>query len=65
MTYRTAPMGFKWPAGMEERPLLQKVEGKVALFQDGSTCEVDAILLCTGRHPCPTFLMLTNSMTLG
>lgn len=47
-TYRTAAMGFKWPAGMEERPLLQRLEGRTAHFKDGSTAEVDAILMCTG-----------------
>lgn len=47
-TYRTAAMGFKWPEGMEERPLLQRLEGRTAHFKDGSTAEVDAILMCTG-----------------
>ncbi|MGA7267028.1 MAG: NAD(P)/FAD-dependent oxidoreductase [Aestuariivirga sp.] len=47
-TYRSKPMGFKWPKNFEERPLLQKVEGKTAYFKDGSTKEVDAIILCTG-----------------
>ncbi len=47
-TYRTKPMGFKWPKNFEERPLLQKVVGRTAHFKDGSTKEVDAIILCTG-----------------
>lgn len=59
MTYRTAAMGFDWPKGMEELPLLQKLDGNVATFQDGSTREVDAILLCTGeKHLArPLFLL--------
>jgi trimethylamine monooxygenase len=53
-SYRTAAMGFLWPDGMEERPLLQKLESKTAHFKDGSTAEVDAIILCTGyQHHFP------------
>lgn len=48
MTYRTAAMGFKWPSGMEERPLLQRFEGRTAHFSDGSAKDVDALILCTG-----------------
>ena len=53
-TYRSKPMGFKWPANFEERPLLQKLDGKTAHFKDGSTKEIDAIILCTGyQHHFP------------
>ena len=53
-TYRTKPMGFKWPERFEERPLLQKLEGKTAHFKDGTTKEVDAVVLCTGyQHHFP------------
>jgi trimethylamine monooxygenase len=48
VSHRTAPMGFKWPDNWREVPLLQKVEGNVATFKDGSTQNVDAIILCTG-----------------
>jgi trimethylamine monooxygenase len=47
-TYRSKPMGFKWPERFEERPLLQKLINKTAVFKDGSSKEVDAIILCTG-----------------
>jgi trimethylamine monooxygenase len=47
-TYRSRPMGFKWPKNFEERPLIQKIVNKTAHFKDGSTKEVDAIILCTG-----------------
>ncbi len=54
ITYRTNPMGFKWPEGIEEVPLLTKVEGKTAHFKDGSTREIDAMILCTGyQHSFP------------
>ncbi len=53
-TYRSKPMGFKWPSNFEERPLLQKLVNKTAHFKDGSTKEVDAIILCTGyQHHFP------------
>lgn len=47
-TYRTAPMGFKWPANWEEKPNLVKVSGKTCTFADGSTRDFDAIIMCTG-----------------
>ena len=47
-TYRTAPMGFKWPATMEERPLITKLDDRTVHFGDGSSKDVDAIILCTG-----------------
>ncbi len=46
--YRSAPMGFKWPANWEEKPALDRVEGNTAHFSDGSSKEIDAIILCTG-----------------
>lgn len=46
--YRSAPMGFNWPDNWEEKPALVKVEGNTAHFKDGSTKEIDAIILCTG-----------------
>ncbi|OQM76209.1 NAD(P)-binding domain-containing protein [Manganibacter manganicus] len=53
-SYRTAPMGFKWPDNWEEKPLLQKVDGNTATFKDGSTKKIDAIILCTGyKHHFP------------
>lgn len=54
ITYRNAPMGFGWPASIEEVPLLRKVEGKTAYFADGSSRDVDVIICCTGyRHHFP------------
>ena len=53
-SYRTRPMGFDWPAGFEERPLLERMSGKTAFFTDGSSRPVDAIVLCTGyQHHFP------------
>ncbi len=39
-TYRNAPMGFKWPKGIEERPLVQRFDETTAYFKDGSKAEV-------------------------
>jgi trimethylamine monooxygenase len=53
-SYRSAPMGFKWPDNWEEKPALVKVEDKTAHFADGSTKKIDAIILCTGyKHYFP------------
>ncbi|XP_022796803.1 flavin-containing monooxygenase FMO GS-OX3-like [Stylophora pistillata] len=46
--YKTRPMGFKWPPEITERPLLTKIESKTVHFRDGTTADVDAIILCTG-----------------
>ena len=48
VSYRTAPMGFHWPDNWKEVPLLTKVEGNTCHFKDGTTTDVDAIILCTG-----------------
>ncbi len=48
VSHRTAPMGYKWPENWKEVPLLQKVEKNTATFIDGSTVDVQAIILCTG-----------------
>ncbi|WP_085308071.1 NAD(P)-binding domain-containing protein [Planktotalea arctica] len=54
VSHRTAPMGYKWPDNWKEVPLLMKVEGHTAQFKDGSTADVDAVILCTGyKHHFP------------
>jgi len=53
-SWRSKPMGFKWPETITERPLLLEMDGKNAHFKDGSSAEVDAIILCTGyKHSYP------------
>ena len=47
-SYRTRPMGFKWPAGCEEKPLLTQLVGRTAHFHDGTTGDADVVILCTG-----------------
>ena len=41
-------MTWGWPDNFKTVPLLVKVDGKTCHFKDGSTAEVDAIILCTG-----------------
>ncbi|GAB2627201.1 NAD(P)/FAD-dependent oxidoreductase [Prescottella soli] len=61
-SYRSNPMGHDWPEGFSEVPLLTGIDGHTVRFQDGSTREVDAIVLCTGyRHHFP---FLPDELTL-
>ena len=48
ITWRTKPLGLKWPSQITEKPLLTKIDGQTVHFKDGSQAEVDAIVLCTG-----------------
>ena len=41
VTYRNSPMGFKWPKGIEERPLVQRFDETTAYFKDGTKAEVE------------------------
>src|SRR5690554_2641898 len=61
-SYRSAPMGYEWPEAFSEKPLLERVDGNTAHFIDGSSCDVDAIILCTGyQHHFP---FLPDELTL-
>lgn len=54
VAHRTAPMGYDWPESWQEVPALERVEGKTAYFKDGTSKQVDAIILCTGyKHHFP------------
>jgi trimethylamine monooxygenase len=48
VSHRTAPIGHNWPDNWKEVPILEKVDGNTCTFKDGSTKDVDAIILCTG-----------------
>lgn len=48
VSHRTAAMGYDWPDNWAEVPLLTRMDGKTAYFKDGSSREVDAVILCTG-----------------
>ncbi|WNG89074.1 NAD(P)/FAD-dependent oxidoreductase [Mycobacterium sp. ITM-2016-00317] len=71
ISYRNSPMGFGWPDGIAEVPALQHVDGRTAHFVDGTTRDVDAIILCTGyQHHFPFLdaelrLTTTNNLYPG
>lgn len=48
VSHRTAAMGYNWPDNWQEVPLLTSVSGNTCTFKDGTTKDVDAIILCTG-----------------
>ena len=48
VAHRTAPMGYAWPDNWKEVPRLERMEGRTAHFKDGTSKEVDAVILCTG-----------------
>jgi trimethylamine monooxygenase len=65
ISYRTRPMGFHWPKGVDERPLLQRVEdGRQVRFSDGSVKSFDAIVLCTGYLHSFPFLAASLELTM-
>ncbi|KAL4225631.1 hypothetical protein ACF0H5_016317 [Mactra antiquata] len=47
-SWRTKPMGFKWPKGIEEKPLVEKFDSNMVHFTDGTSAEVDTVIYCTG-----------------
>lgn len=47
-SFRSAPMGYDWPEGIEERPVVERFEGDVVFFADGTSKRVDAVIMCTG-----------------
>ena len=48
VSHRTAAMGYKWPDNWAEVPLLTHIDGTTAHFKDGTSKNVDAVILCTG-----------------
>ncbi|MEQ3708135.1 MAG: NAD(P)/FAD-dependent oxidoreductase [Tateyamaria sp.] len=54
VSHRTVAMGYDWPDNWSEVPLLTHVDGKTAHFKDGTSRDVDAVILCTGyQHHFP------------
>ena len=56
-------MGFKWPPGIEELPLLERLDGPTAHFVDGQQRDFDAVILCTGY--CHHFPFLADDLRLA
>jgi len=64
ISHRTKPIGYTtWPKEILEVPLLTNVDKNTCTFADGSDCQADAILLCTGylHH----FPFLSNELRLN
>lgn len=54
ISYRSNPIGMKWPKGIKEKPLVTHFEDNKAFFKDGTSEEFDAVILCTGyQHKFP------------
>ena len=54
ISYRSQPLGMDWPEGMKEVPLLEKFEGDLGYFSDGTSQRLDAVVMCTGyQHKFP------------
>jgi trimethylamine monooxygenase len=53
-SYRTKPMGYKWPDGCIEVCLVSRIENSCVHFIDKSYREFDSIIFCTGyKHHFP------------
>ncbi|CAF1109217.1 unnamed protein product [Adineta ricciae] len=51
ISYRTKPLGYKWPdERIKEVPLLIRFQDRIAYFRDGtkSDHEIDSVIFCTG-----------------
>lgn len=46
--YRSQPTNLVFPMGIDEKPLLTKIEGSTVRFRDGSWADYDVIIYCTG-----------------
>lgn len=68
ISYRSKPMGFAWPDGICEVPLITHFKGDRAYFKDGTSGRFDAVIMCTGyQHTFPFLpdeLRLTTSNVL-
>ncbi len=65
-SYRSTPMNFNWPEGIEELPSVERFKDSKAHFIDGSIREIDAVIMCTGYlHHFPfieqSLRLLTNN----
>jgi len=47
-SYRTNPMPYDWPENFTTKPQVKSLKGQTATFIDGTTAEVDAVVMCTG-----------------
>lgn len=48
ISYRSAALGYDWPEGISENPLVTHFDGDLAHFVDGTSKRFDAVIMCTG-----------------
>ncbi|MGB4882719.1 MAG: NAD(P)/FAD-dependent oxidoreductase [Neisseria sp.] len=48
ISYRSQALGYDWPEGIKEVPVITRFEGDVVHFVDGSSQRFDAVIMCTG-----------------
>ncbi len=48
ISYRSQALGYDWPEGISEVPLITHFEGDIAYFVDGTSKRFDALIMCTG-----------------
>ncbi len=48
ISYRSTALGYEWPEGIKEVPVITRFEGDVAHFIDGSSQRFGAVIMCTG-----------------
>lgn len=48
ISYRTQALGYEWPEGINEVPMISHFEDDVAHFVDGTSKRFDAVIMCTG-----------------
>lgn len=48
ISYRTEALGYDWPDGIQEKPLVTHFDKDVAHFSDGTSKRFDAVIMCTG-----------------
>ena len=67
ITHRSATnIGYKWPIGIIERPILTKINGSKVFFKDGSSEDYDVIIKCTGyQHYFPFMRWVNNNSLLS
>ena len=52
--YRDNPTGLKWPSNWSEHKVPFSIDKSVVTFEDGTSKEIDAIIMCTGyKHYFP------------
>ena len=48
ISYRSAPLAYEWPEGIDQKPTVTHFNENCAYFSDGTNAEYDAVIMCTG-----------------